>query len=86
MEINICIAKNMVEFVSKVKTFNGKYLEMRSSGDTKVTIVNKPFVFIPPYLDTSMQSHDTIVPTYINKNNNNIYEGLIQSKTTKSQL
>ena len=63
MEINICIAKTMVEFVSEVKTFNGKYLEMRSSGNTKVTIVNKPFVFLPPYLDTSMQSQNSIVPT-----------------------
>ena len=67
----------MVIFGRSVKKINGKYLERRSSVDTKGGIVNNTSIFITTYLDTSMKSQKTISSTDMNKNNNNIYQGLI---------
>ena len=67
MEINICIAKTMVEFVSEVKTFNGKNLKRASSGDNKGSIDNNTLEFLPPSLATSTQSHNSRNLTYMSK-------------------
>ena len=72
--MKICIAKNMVEFVSSVKTFNGEYLERRCSVETKRVIFNKPSAFLLPDLTISTQFHNTSSSIYINKNHNYIYE------------
>ena len=53
--MKIWIPKTMVGFGPSVKQFNGKSVEMRNIFDTKRAIVNKPSVFIPPYLATSMK-------------------------------
>ena len=67
MEINICIAKTMVEFVSEVKTFNGKNLKRASSGDNKGSIDNNTLEFLPPSLATSTQSHNARSSNYMSK-------------------
>ena len=41
-------------------------------------LVNKPYGCLPPALATSTQSQNTISSTYMY--NNNIYQGLIQTK------
>ena len=81
MEMKILINKNMVEFVSEVKTFNGKNLKRASSGDNKGSIVNNTLEFLPPSLATSTQSHNSRNSTYTNKRKNCSHEGFIQTKT-----
>ena len=62
----------MTEFGPSLKTFNGKYLERRSSFYTKNTIFNNPCEFHPTDLATSIQTNNTNSSTYLNKNTNNI--------------
>ena len=78
VESNICIANTMLGFGPLVKIFNGKYLVNRISVGTKIITINKSYVFSPPDLAPSTQSHNTRSSTYINKNNNDLYRVLIQ--------
>ena len=72
MEMNTNIANTVVEFGPSEKMFNEKSLKRRSSVDTKSAVVNKPSGFLPPDLETLIQSKNTISSTYMNHNNNNI--------------
>ena len=54
------------------KNLQWKPLKRRIGVDTKSAIVNSPSEFIPTDLRTSIKSQNTIISTYINRNNNNI--------------
>ena len=76
--INIYITNTVVEFPPNPKNFQVKPLHRRKSVDTRGAIVNIPSGCLPPNLDTSMQSQNTIRATYMD--NNNLYQGLIKKK------
>ena len=75
--LKIDIDKDMVQFRLPVKTFTLKYLGRIISVDTKINIVHKTSLFITPVLANMVKSNNTTRSTYINKNINNIYQGLI---------
>ena len=56
------------------------------SVDTKITIVNKPFGFIPQDPATSMQWQNIIIPTYMSNSKYITYQGLIKTKTIISPV
>ena len=53
---------------------------MKEGCDTKSYIVNTTSEFLPISLTTSNQSQNSRSSTYISHNNNNIYQGFIQTK------
>ena len=83
--MKVCVYQTIIEFDPsknkiKNKLSNGAYLvNIISSVVAKRKFINKPYGFPPPDLDTSVQSHNTSSSTYMV--NNNIYQGLIQTKT-----
>ena len=81
MEINIHITKTMFELPPSVKTFNVESLDRSSSADTKIFFVSNPSGFILTVLESSIKLNDTISSNHMNKNTNNIYQGLIWTKT-----
>ena len=75
--MKIHMVKSMFKFPPSVKNFNGKSLERRGSVGTKRAIVNRISGLITPALSNLMISQNTRILTYMNKNKNDIYQGLI---------